>query len=135
MVEKQVVTPEGLAPPVGYSHAIAVEGGRTVYLAGQTAMDETGEIVAPGDIGRQFEQALANLKVAVEAGGGTMTDIVKLNLFVTDVGAYKANLKPIGQTYRSFFGKYFPAMTLVQVAGLFDPAAMIEIEGMAVVEA
>jgi enamine deaminase RidA (YjgF/YER057c/UK114 family) len=126
-----ILNPDGLAKPVGYSHAIAVTGGITVYLAGQTAMDADGKTVAPGDIVGQFEQAISNLEIAVKASGGSLTDIVKLNMFVTDVPAYKANLRAIGEVYRSYFGKYFPAMTLVGVKELFDPAAMIEIEGVA----
>jgi len=80
----------------------------------------------------QFHQALANLRTVVEEAGGTMTDIVKLTLFVTDKAAYRLNLKPIGEVYRSVFGRYYPAMTLVEVKSLFDDAAMVEIEGIAV---
>ena len=133
-MQKTIIVPDGLAKPVGFNHAIAVEGGKAIYLAGQTATDATGDYVAQGDIVGQFGQALANLQKAVEAGGAQMTDIVKLNLFVTDVGAYKANLRQIGATYQKFFGKYFPAMTLVGVTELFEPDALIEIEGVAVVE-
>ena len=78
--------------------------------------------------------AAARSRMAVQASGGAMTDIVKLTLYVTDVQAYKANLKAIGEVYRSYFGKYFPAMTLVGVTELFDRAAMIEIEGLAVID-
>jgi enamine deaminase RidA (YjgF/YER057c/UK114 family) len=61
-----------------------------------------------------------------------MTDIVKLTLYVTDKVAYQANLRPIGEAYRSFFGRYYPAMTLVEVKSLFDDDALVEIEGIAV---
>jgi len=70
--------------------------------------------------------------VVVEAAGGTLTDIVKLTIYVTDRQSYKSNLKPIGQAYRSFFGRYFPATTLVEVEGLFDDGALIEMDGFAV---
>lgn len=103
-------------------------------LAGQTGMDASGKITAPGDMVGQFRQALSNLAAVVQAGGGLMTDMVKLNLFVTDKAAYQANVKAIGQVYRTFFGKYFPAMTLVEVKSLWDPEALIEMEGMAVLE-
>ena len=130
---KTVVNPALLAKPSGYSNAILTEGGRLLFLAGQTGMDATGAITHPGDVVAQFRQALANLKTVVEEAGGTMTDIVKLTIFVTDKAAYRLNLKPIGEVYRSVFGRYYPAMTLVEVKSLFDDAAMIEIEGMAVI--
>lgn len=132
--DKAIIIPNGLAKPVGFSHAIAVKGGTTVYLAGQTATNADGHYVARGDIVGQFERALGNLETAMQASGGVMTDIVKLTLYVTDVQAYKANLQAIGEVYRSYFGKYFPAMTLVGVTELFDRAAMIEIEGLAVID-
>lgn len=63
-----------------------------------------------------------------------MTDVVKLTIFITDKAAYRANLKPVGDAYRSVFGRYYPAMTLVEVKSLFDEAALVEIEGMAVID-
>ena len=81
-----------------------------------------------------FRQALANLQAVAAEAGGEMTDIVKLTIFVTDKAAYQANLKPIGEAYRSFFGRYYPAMTLVEVKSLFDDEAMVEIEGMAILK-
>jgi enamine deaminase RidA (YjgF/YER057c/UK114 family) len=131
-VEKAVINPPGLAEPVGYANAVATRGGRLLVLAGQTGMDASGAIAAPGDLVAQFSRALANLQAVVEAAGGRMTDIVKLTLFVTDAAAYRAQLKPIGAAYRAVFGRYFPAMTLVEVKGLFDPQALVEIEGLAV---
>ena len=129
---KTVVNPALLAKPSGYSNAILTEGGRLLFLAGQTGMDATGAITHPGDVVAQFRQALANLKTVVEEAGGTMTDIVKLTIFVTDKAAYRLNLKPISEVYRSYFGRYYPAMTLVEVKSLFDDAAMVEVEGMAI---
>ena len=130
---KTVVNPESFVKPSGYANGILTEGGRLLFLAGQTGMDAAGEIAAPGDLVAQFGQALANLKAVVEEAGGTMTDVVKLTLFVTDRAAYRANLKPIGEAYRSFFGHYYPAMTLVEVKSLFDDKALVEIEGVAVI--
>jgi len=130
---KRVLNPPTLAPPSGYANGILVEGGRLVFLAGQTGTDATGAIAHPGDLVAQFRRALANLGVVVEEAGGAMTDIVKLTIFVTDKAAYRAQLKPIGEAYRSFFGRYYPAMTLVEVKSLFDDQAWVEIEGMAVI--
>jgi hypothetical protein len=74
------------------------------------------------------------LKAVVTEAGGAMTDIVKLTLYVTDKADYRANLKTIGDVYRSCFGRYYPAMTLVEVKSLFDDEAMVEVEGLAVVD-
>lgn len=131
-MHKTIVNPDVLGPPQGYANGIVVEGGRWLFLAGQTGMDATGHIVAPDDLVAQFTQALANLRVVVEAAGGQMTDIVKLTLFVTDKADYAAQRQVIGARYREFFGRYYPAMTLVEVKSLFDDAALIEIEGLAV---
>ncbi len=132
-MEKHILNSPSLAKPSGYSNGILTEGGRLLFLAGQTGMGPEGNIASPGDLVAQFSQALFNLKVVVEAAGGAMTDIVKLTLFVSDKAAYKANLKPLGEAYRSFFGRYYPAMTLVEVKSLFDDDALVEIEGVAVI--
>ena len=128
-----IVNPSTLAQPSGYANGVLAEGGRLLFIAGQTGMDATGKIVSPGDIVGQFQQALANIKEVVAAAGGEMTDIVKMTIFVTDKAAYRANLKPIGAAYQSFFGKHYPAMALIEVKGLWDDEAIIEIESVAVV--
>ena len=127
------INPDALVQPVGYSHAIAASG-KVIYLAGQVAFDQAGTIVCGGDLVGQFDRALANLREVMTAAGGSMTDIVKLNLFVKDKEDYKRNLKPIGVAYRTYFGKHFPAMTLVEVSSLFEDDALIEIEGIAVID-
>ena len=132
---KTVLNPATLAKPSGYAHGILAQGDRLLFLAGQTGVDATGKIVAPApDIVSQFRQALANLKAVVEAAGAQMTDVVKMTIFVTSKIHYQANAKTIGEVYRSFFGKYYPALTLVEVKGLWDAEAMVEIEAIAVLE-
>ena len=84
-MSKTIINPSSLAKPSGYSNGILAEG-RLLYLAGQTGMDTTGRIAAPGDLVAQFAQALANLKAVVTEAGGAMTDVVKLNIYVTDKG-------------------------------------------------
>ncbi len=131
----EIINPEGLEKPIGYSHAIiGSRTGRTIYVAGHVSFDELGNVLHAGDIVAQFNRALHNTRIAVEAAGGKMTDIVKLNIFCTDKSAYKAHLRDIGPVYREYFGKYFPAMTFVEVKSLFDDAIMLEIEGIAVIE-
>jgi enamine deaminase RidA (YjgF/YER057c/UK114 family) len=132
MLDKTLINPPSLAKPSGYSNGVLTSGGRLLALAGQTGMDATGQIAAPGDLVAQFTQALANHKAVLDEAGGAMTDIVKLTLFVTDKKTYRANLKPLGEAYRAFFGRYYPAMTLIEVKSLFDDAALVEVEGWAV---
>jgi len=132
-VDKTIINPASLTKPAGYAHGVRTAGGRLVFLAGQTGMDANGDLVSPGDLAAQFAQALSNLKTVIEEAGGQATDIVKLTIFVTDKAAYSANLKPIGSAYRSVFGRYYPAMTLVEIKSLFDDGALVEIEGMAVI--
>jgi reactive intermediate/imine deaminase len=128
-----IINPPELVPPIGYSHAISSNGGKTIYLAGQVAFDSTGNIIHKGDIEKQFDQALHNLEAVLSAAGGQMNDIVKLTIFVTDKNEYGSRMKEIGRIYQTYFGKYFPAMTLVEVSSLFEDDAMLEIEGIAVI--
>jgi enamine deaminase RidA (YjgF/YER057c/UK114 family) len=127
---KTILNPDSLAKPSGYAHGVMASG-TLLFLAGQTGMDVNGRITAPGDLVGQFRQALANIKAVMDEAGGQMSDMVKLTLFVTNKRAYHDQLKPIGAAYRDFFGRYYPAMTLVEVKSLFDDAALIEIDGIA----
>jgi enamine deaminase RidA (YjgF/YER057c/UK114 family) len=130
---KEIVNPPALAPPRGFNHGILVSGGRLLFLAGQDASDAQGRIVAPGDLIAQFEQVLSNLGAVVEAAGGTMRDIVKLNIFVADRNAYRAAHKPLGQLFRAYFGDYYPALALFEVSSFYQDDALIEMEGFAVI--
>ncbi len=129
----RIINPESLVKPVGYSHAVETRGGRTIYLAGQVAFDDRGAIVGENDLVAQFERAMQNLQITMRAAGGELTDIVRLLIFVKDKNDYQAKLREIGGVYRQYFGKHFPAMSLVQVASLFEDGALIEIEGIAVI--
>jgi len=132
---KTIVNPTTLAKPSGFSHGIVSEGGRLLFLAGQPGVDAAGKVVAPGDLVAQFAQAIANLKVVVESASGTPGDIVKLTIYVLHKDDFVNNLKAIGEAYGAVFGRYYPAMTLVEVRALFDDDALIEIDGMAVIPA
>lgn len=130
---KTPVNPPSLSKPVGFSHGFEVRGGRTLYLAGQVAFDKDGKVVGKGDIAAQFRQVCENLKTMVESQGGNLQDVVKLTIYVLDKANYRANGKAIGQVYRDYFGRHYPAMTLVEVKGLYDETdgVMLEIEGIA----
>src|SRR5262245_53041709 len=132
-MEKQIINPPTLAPPRGFNHGILTSGGRLLFLAGQDASDTSGRIVAPGDLLAQFEQVLRNLQAVVEEAGGTMQSIVKLNVFVADRDAYRAQLKPLGQIFRDYFGDYYPAMALFEVSKFYQDDALVEMEGFAVI--
>lgn len=122
-----------LPKPTGFSYGYEVKSGRLVFLAGQVAVDADGRIVGRGDLVAQFRQTCANIQTVLSAAGGEMTDLVKLTIYVLDVTEYKKNLKAIGEVYREYFGRHFPAMTLVGARDLFDASdgALIEIEGVA----
>ncbi|HEY8460673.1 MAG TPA: RidA family protein [Blastocatellia bacterium] len=131
MSEREIINPPELARPRGFNHGIAVKGGRLLMLAGQDASDSEGRIVAPGDLVAQYEQVIKNLKTVVEAAGGELQDIVKLNIYVTDRDAYRAQLKALGEIHRAYFGTHYPATALFEVISLFNHDAMIEMEGIA----
>src|SRR5512139_1644665 len=97
---KELINPEVLAKPSGFNHAIAASG-KLLFLAGQDASNGQGKIVAPGDIVAQYEQVLRNLYVVLKQAGGTMEDIVKLDIFVTNRALYKEQLKDIGEVHRA----------------------------------
>lgn len=130
---KILVNPPSLARPSGFNHGILV--GDLLFLAGQTGSNAEGQIIAPGDLVAQYEQTLHNLQTVVEAAGGKMQDMVKVNIFVRDRDDYLTNLKSLGKVHRSFFGAYYPTAALFEISRFFQDEALIEIEGMAVIGA
>ena len=127
----ELVNPPSLARAIGFSHAV-VGTGKMIALAGQIGWDQSSKIVSEV-FAAQFDQALANLCVALKEAGGATTDIMSLRIYVTDKHEYNAQLKDIGAAYRKHLGRHFPAMALVQVADLLEPGAKVEIEGLAAV--
>ena len=124
-----VVTPTHFPRPRGYSNGI-VSSGRTLHISGQIAWDKDARIVST-DFATQFLQALDNVIAVVREAGGGSDHIVKLLVFVTDLDAYRAATRDIGEGWRARMGKHYPAMSLVKVAGLLEPGANVEIEGVA----
>jgi enamine deaminase RidA (YjgF/YER057c/UK114 family) len=121
---------KGVWDPPMYSQAVKVSGGQTtLYIAGQVAYDAAGNAAHRGDFKAQAREALRALKAQVEAGGGTMKNIVKVNTYLTDI-RFRADYGPIRE---EFFGKKMPAHTLVAVAALAQPEFLIEIEAIAVI--
>ncbi len=126
------INPEELARPSGFSHAVAATG-RMVFLAGQIGMDRDGKVAGGGGVVPQFEQALGNLLTALAAAGGQPADLVSLTIYLIDVEDYQAHGKEIGAAWRRLAGTEYPAMAGVGVTRLWDPAALVEIQGIAVV--
>jgi enamine deaminase RidA (YjgF/YER057c/UK114 family) len=124
------INPPTLPEPVGFSHA--VRAGRTVYLAGQTALGPDGSTIVGETIVEQFEVAASNLIAALEGAGGVAADLVTLQVFVTDVSEYKRSLRELGGVWRRRFGRHYPAMGLFGVTELFDVEAKVELMGVAV---
>ncbi len=133
-MKKRFENPPGSPTPKSYHHTVAVDGGRTVYLSGQVAFDLARSIVGAGDVVAQTRQAMQNLKAAVEAGGGKLSEIVQITTHVVDYDP--CQLDDITGTIAEFFSpESLPANTLVGVASLSTPGLLIEIGGIAVTDA
>jgi enamine deaminase RidA (YjgF/YER057c/UK114 family) len=117
----------------GFSQAVMASGTRTVYVSGQTAWDATKQLVGGDDLAAQARQALRNVRIAVEASGGTVTDIVSLRLYV--VGYRPESAAAVGGALRECLTEgVMPATTWIGVASLADPGFLIEVEATAVLE-
>jgi enamine deaminase RidA (YjgF/YER057c/UK114 family) len=123
--------PPGWPEPKGYANGIAASG-TMVFVAGQIGWDETGTFVSE-DLSSQVGQALRNiLAVLAEAGAGP-EHVVRLTWFVTSRNEYVESLREVGAAYRAVMGRHFPVMAVVEVSGLVEPEAKVEIEATAVV--
>jgi enamine deaminase RidA (YjgF/YER057c/UK114 family) len=132
-MSNEVVTAPGLAPPVGYAHAVVgAPGARTVHLGGQTALGPDGAIEGQTLV-EQFDVAAGNVLAALTAAGGVPEDITQMLVFVTDVAEYKASLSDLGAVWKRRFGRRYPAMALLGVSALFDEAAKVELVATAVI--
>ena len=117
----------------GFSQAVVASGGRTLYVSGQTAWDSQRHTVGGADLEQQANQAFENLKLVVEAAGGTLTDVVSLRIYIVDYQPVKA--AAVASVFRSYFsGESKPAATWVGVASLADPDFLIEVEATAVLD-
>jgi len=131
----KLINPEALGAPSGYANGLLADGGgKLLFLAGQIAWDNKQQIVSD-DFVEQFDQALSNVLTVVRAAGGESSNVARLVIYVTNKIEYRERMKEVGERYRKHMGKHFPAMVLVQVAGLLDDRAKVEIEGMAVIPA
>lgn len=130
-----LINPDTLGAPSGYSHGVISDSqGKLLFIAGQIAWDQNQKIVSD-DFVEQFDKALANVVTILTAAGGKPEHITRLVIYVTNKIEYRDRTREVGERYRKHLGKHFPAMVLVQVAGLLDDAAKVEIEGTAVLPA
>ena len=130
----EIVNPPTMADPVGFSHAVVAAPGRTVYIGGQAGHDGSGTIVSESMSG-QFAQAAANVVTALEAVGSAPEHLVSMQIYVTNVAAYRSELPDLATAYREHFGRHYPAIALFEVSALFDPKARVELVCTAVVPA
>ena len=128
----KLINPESLGSPRGYSNGVLTEvGGRLLFVAGQIGWDEKQTIVSE-DFVAQFDRALANVIAVVNEAGGSPEQIARLAIYVTNKNEYAVRREEVGKVYRANLGKHFPAMVLVEVKGLLDDKAKVEIEAVAV---
>ena len=127
------VNPPELSPPTGFSHAVTATGSRLVLLAGQTALDGDGKVTG-GALPAQFERALSNLLTALHAAGGTPADLARVTVYTTDVDAYRTHAAELGRIWRASAGRDYPAMAVIGAVRLWDEEALVELDGLAVLE-
>lgn len=129
------VDPEELGPPKGWTNGmLGPPGGRVLFVAGQDAANAEG-VVTTDDFLEQFDLALRKTLSVVTAAGGHATAIGRMTVFVTDLDAYRASRRDLGEVWRRHMGKHYPAMALVEVSRLVDPRGRVEIEATAVLPA
>ena len=132
MSAAEIVRPEGWPRGAGYADGVVARG-RVLAVAGQIGWDPATQTFATDDMGEQAARALENVVAVLRAAGAGPEHVVRLTWYVTDRGAYVAARRRIGEAYRATFGRHYPAMSVVIVAGLLEERALVEIEATAVI--
>ena len=128
----EIVNPKSLGEPKGWNNGlIAPAGGRLLFVAGQAGWESDAAGAAPGFV-EQFARALDKVMAVVQEAGGSAEDIGRVTIYVTDLAAYQANRKALGEAWRARLGKHYPAVAMLEVKGLVDRGAVVEIEATAV---
>lgn len=129
----RIVNPEELGAPKGYSNGILTEPGcRLLFVAGQVGWDAHQKIVSD-DFAKQFDRALQNVLSVIREAGGLPEQVVRMTLYVRSKDPYMESLRSVGEVWRQRMGRHYPAMTLVEVADLLEPGAMVELEATAAI--
>jgi enamine deaminase RidA (YjgF/YER057c/UK114 family) len=131
MTRHHLFNPPGMAPPSGFSYGALPSQGRILHIAGITG--HRADLSIDEGLVDQFAQACHSLAEVISEAGGVPTDLVSLTIYTSDMAAYRANLKLIGEAWRQVFGKHYPPMALIGVAELYDPRAVVELVGVATV--
>jgi reactive intermediate/imine deaminase len=129
--ERRFLSPPGLPMPNGYSHVVVAPAGRIVHVSGQVPLDADGELVGAGDVAAQTSQVFENLTTALEAAGASWANVVKLGIFLRDVGAIAA-VRSVRDEYVDL--ERPPASTLVEVSSLFRDDVLVEVDAIAVTD-
>ena len=130
----EILQPAGWPRPAGYANGVSASG-RIVAVAGQLGWDpRTGTFETDDFIG-QLRQALSNIAAVLHEGGAEPGHVARLTWYITDRDAYRSRAQEVGEAYREVFGRHFPAMTVIVVAALLEPRALLEIEATAIVPA
>ncbi|MEA3403539.1 MAG: RidA family protein [Armatimonadota bacterium] len=130
-MKRREIQPHAVPKPVAeYAQGVEVQGGRTLYIAGQVALDADGQLVGEEDFRAQARQVFRNLQAIVEEAGGSMADIVKMTTFLTDMSDYTAFV----EVRSEYIPAPYPAATLVEVSSLVRPEWMVEVDAVAVID-
>ena len=135
MAPLDIVNPESLGKPTGFNHGVLASGGRVLFIAGQAGWEHSADGTPPPSFPEQFARALDKVIAVVQEAGGQPTDIARLTIYVTDLNEYRGAREQLGQDWKARLGRYYPATTLVEVKGLVDEDAVVEIEATAVIGA
>ena len=128
-IQRENLFPEGLSKPTGHWTTVTTaRPGKLVFISGLTAKNERGEIVGVGDVRAQTRQVCENLRAAMRSAGGSLADIMRVDVFIKDMGGFT----DIHDIRREYFGSNAPASTMVAVAGFTHPDMLIEINAIAV---
>lgn len=131
MSRHRLFDPEGMPPAIGFSYGALPVEGRPLHVAGLTGHRADGSI--DDDLVGQFAEACRSVARVIAEAGGEPSDLVSMTIYTTDIEGYRASLPALGEGYRAVFGKHYPPMALLGIAGLFDPAALVELVCVAVV--
>ena len=131
MNRHHLFSPDGMPPAIGFSYGALPADGRALHIAGLTGHRVDGSI--DDDLVGQFTQACRSVAMVISEAGGEPTDLVSMTIYTTDLEGYRAHLGPLGEGYRSVFGRHYPPMALFGIAELFDPSAFVELVCLAVV--
>lgn len=126
-----ILQPDGWPRPSGYANGVSAQG-KQIFVAGQIGWDRDCRLVS-ADLVEQFRQVLDNTMAVLRAGGAGPEHVVRMTWYVTDLGEYRSSLRGLGEVYREYFGHHYPAMAVVEVKGLVEHGAKVEIETTAVI--